>query len=195
MPSITIHERVGEYIAKKENISSYDYYLGLLAPDAPNLEEFAPREERWMAHQRRKDYDEWKKSIKNFYHQEKNYYPKDFMIGYYIHVITDIIFDDLFYESVREKILEEYPFEKAHDIMRKDMNLYYFKEIESIKDLLIKEDKSYDILNISKERLLKWKNKKIEEWNPPNKSVYISEELLKELEEKVYEEFKKITEK
>ena len=100
MPSIIIHEKVGETIGKQLGIHSYDYYLGLLAPDAPNLEGFGSKEERWMAHQRRKDRDEWREAILKFYHQEKDHYPKDFIKGYYIHVLTDIVYDSFFYHII-----------------------------------------------------------------------------------------------
>ena len=66
MPTINIHEKVGYDISKKMGFHSYDYFLGLLAPDAPNVDGFAPKEERWMAHQRRKDYDEWRASLHRF---------------------------------------------------------------------------------------------------------------------------------
>ena len=84
MPSISIQEKVGYEIGKILSISSYDYYLGLLAPDAPNLEGFASKEERWRAHQRRQDYHEWREALDRFYIQEKDHYPHDFLLGYYL---------------------------------------------------------------------------------------------------------------
>ncbi len=188
MPNIMIHEKVGNYISKKINVNSYDYYLGLLAPDAPNLEGFAPKEERWMAHQRRKDYDEWREALISFYNREKDNYPKDFILGYYIHILTDIVYDDFLYLKVREEILKEYDLEKSHDIMRKDMDKYYFEEIEDIKKILNSSNSSYDILNISSKKILLWKEKEMSTWDHSNTSKYITKEITCFLEEQVYNE-------
>ena len=191
MPNIMIHEKVGYYISKKININSYDYYLGLLAPDTPNLEGFAPKEERWMAHQRKKDYDEWRSSILSFYNREKNNYPKDFILGYYIHLLTDIVYDDFLYLKVREEILKEYDMDKSHDIMRKDMDKYFFNEINDIKEILNSSEKSYDILNISSKKLILWKEKEMSLWDHLNTSKYINDEIICFLEEEVYNELVK----
>ena len=195
MPNIMIHEKVGDYIGKQLNINSYDYYLGLMAPDAPNLEGFAPKEERWMAHQRRKDYDEWRKSIISFYQKEKENYPKDFLLGYYIHVLTDIVYDDYFYLEVRKEILKNYSLEESHQIMREDMNKYYFDEINTIKRILQEKEDSYNILNISKSLLIKKKEKEISTWINHNTSKYITEDVIHSLQVKVYEEVLKTIEK
>ncbi len=187
MPSVIIHEKVGEYVGKRLGLDSYDYYLGLLSPDAPNLEGFGPKEERWMAHQRKKDYDEWRESILKFYLQEKDHYPKDFIKGYYIHVMTDIIYDDYFYAIVKEKIKATTE-EDAHPIMREDMTKYSFEGQARIKELLLTKETSYDILNISKERLKKWKKKEITTWKEDNTCLFLTEDIIQHLEEKVYEE-------
>ena len=188
MPSVIIHEKVGNYISKKTGLSSYDYYLGLLAPDTPNLEGFAPKEERWMAHQRKKDYDEWRASILKFYNQEKNNYPQDFIVGYYIHILTDIVYDDFIYSKVRDEIMKDYTKEESHDIMRKDMTKYSFDKITEIEEILSNSSKSYDILNISKEKLLLWKEKEIMSWSKTDTSKYITDEIINELEKRVYNE-------
>jgi len=188
MPNITIHEKVGYEIGKRMNIHSYDYYLGLMAPDTPNLEGFAPKEERWMAHQRKKDYDEWRKSILDFYQKEKENYPKDFLLGYYIHILTDIVYDDYFYIKVREYILKDYTMEEAHQVMRQDMNKYYFKELEEIKEVLLSSKKSYNILNIEEEKLLLWKEKELSLWKEEESCKYISKEIIEKLIEQVYNE-------
>lgn len=185
-----IHEKVGDYISRKIGMNSYDYYLGLLAPDTPNLEGFGPKEERWMAHQRKKDLDEWRDSLQNFYNKEKENHSKDFLLGYYIHILTDIIYDDFIYKKVRKVIEEKYSREESHNKMREDMDHYYFEESERIKEILNQETTSYNILNIEKEKLHKWKEKEINKWPSTNTSTYITEEVIEELQEKVYEELK-----
>ena len=189
MPNVMIHEEVGYFLSNKLNKNSYNYYLGLLAPDSPNNYGFGKKEDRWLAHQRRKDYNEWRNSLKEFYNQEKNNYNEDFLLGYYIHILTDIIYDDFLYLKVREEILKDgYSLEESHDIMRNDMDKYYFNEIEEIKNILSKENETFEINGINKELMSKWKDKVLEEFTNKNESIYITKELINTLNELVYKE-------
>ena len=189
MPNVMIHEEVGYFLSNKLNKNSYNYYLGLLAPDSPNTYGFGKKEDRWLAHQRRKDYNEWRNSLKEFYNQEKNNYNEDFLLGYYIHILTDIIYDDFLYLKVREEILKDgYSLEESHDIMRNDMDKYYFNEIEEVKNILSKENETFEINGINKELMSKWKDKELEEFTNKNESIYITKELINTLNELVYKE-------
>ncbi|MBP5678289.1 MAG: hypothetical protein J6X28_00480 [Bacilli bacterium] len=189
MPSIRIHEKVGDIIGKEIGISSYDYYLGLLAPDTPNIDDIVRKEDRWMAHQRRKDLEEWREAIDHFYRQEKDHYPKDFILGYYIHILTDIVYDDFFYLRVRDTIEETYSREESHQIMRQDMEKYTFDHLSDIKKILQEEDTSYDILNIGKGKLRKWKEKNCSSWDEKRKSQYVTDNIIDDLAKKVLEEY------
>lgn len=189
MPSITIHLQIGYLISKKININSYNYYLGIIAPDSPNLNGFGIKEERWSAHIRKKDLNNWRKDLKDFYYNEIKNYPKDFLLGYYIHILTDIIYDDYFYKIVKEEIIKDNILEEnAHNTMREDMDKYYFKELDIIKNILLNDNTSYNINSISKEKIILWKNKCINNFPSNNNSKYISNKLIKDLANKVYEE-------
>lgn len=189
MPNVMIHEEVGYFLSNKLNKNSYNYYLGLLAPDSPNTYGFGKKEDRWLAHQRRREYNEWRNSLKEFYNQEKNNYNEDFLLGYYIHILTDIIYDDFLYLKVREEILKDgYSLEESHDIMRNDMDKYYFNEIEEVKNILSKENETFEINGINKELMSKWKDKVLEEFTNKNESIYITKELINTLNELVYKE-------
>lgn len=193
MPNIMIHEEVGYFVSKKLNISSYNYFLGILAPDAVNLNGFADKEVRWTSHQRKKDLQEWKENLNNFYQREKDNYPKDFILGYYIHILTDIIYDEFLYDKVRKKILEDnYPKEVAHEIMGQDMNKYCFDEIKEIKEILKSNNKSYSILNINNELLINWKNKTLNLLASKNEVRYITNELISILNKEVLNEINKL---
>ena len=184
MPNIRIHEEVAYlYTRTHRDFDNKYFYLGVLAPDTPNLNGFAPKEERWTAHQRDKDYNEWERKIKKFYIENKDNYNKYFIFGYLFHVITDIVYDRDIYLDVREKILEDnISLEDSHNVMRKDMDYYgtNFKEFDYIKDQLIKIDEYYDILNIKKDKLEEWtiKNLKDEEIHD---SKYINKETINRL--------------
>ena len=188
MPNIMIHEEVGHYLSKKINKNSYNFFLGILAPDSPNTYGFGKKEDRWLAHQRRKDYDEWRSALKEFYQKEKTNYDEDFLLGYYIHILTDIIYDDFLYLKVREEILKDnHTLEESHDIMRNDMD----KECETalfIKSILNKDNTTYEINGISKELMSEWKEKVLREINNKNESIYITQEIIDTLNELVYKE-------
>lgn len=189
MPNIMIHEEVGHYLSKKINKNSYNFYLGIIAPDSPNTYGFGKKEDRWLAHQRRKDYDEWRKSLKEFYEKEKNNYDEDFLLGYYIHILTDIVYDDFLYLKVREEILKDnHTLKESHDIMRNDMDKYYFNGIEDIKAILKQDNSTYEINGISKELMSEWKEKVLKELNNKNECVYINQEIIDTLNELVYKE-------
>ena len=47
MPTTMIHEKIAYDLAKKyPELDTSDFYLGILAPDTPNLHGFAPKEMR-----------------------------------------------------------------------------------------------------------------------------------------------------
>lgn len=185
MPNIRIHEEVAYLYAQKNK--EYDnkyFYLGVLAPDAPNLDGFGPKEERWMAHQRDKDYKKWKDNIKKFYKQNKDKYNKYFIFGYYFHVITDIVYDKDFYLDVRETILKDnISLEDSHHVMRQDMDYYgsTFKEFDYIKEKLLEIDEYFEILNIKKDKLKAWKDLNLKE-ERVKEPKYLNKNIILKLE-------------
>ena len=193
MPNIRIHEEVAYIFAKKYNeYDNRDFYLGVLSPDAVNLEGFGSKKERWLAHQRDKNYYIWRDNIIKFYNDNKDNYNKYFIFGYLFHVITDIVYDEFFYLKVREKILEDgIELEDSHNVMRDDMDKYMFRNYDYITSKLKEKNKYYSILNIDEERLEKWTKKNLIDIEITN-SRYINKELIIELEEQVESEILKI---
>ena len=189
MPNIMIHEEVAYFLSDKININTYNYYLGILAPDSVNLFGFAPKKDRWISHVRCSDYNEWRESLKKFYLENKDLYDKDFLLGYCVHILTDIIYDDYIYLNVREEIINDgISFDDSHNVMRNDMDKYYFDKIEIIKDILDSSNNSFDINNIGFEILLKWKIKCINNFVKSNTSKYITDSVIELLNKKVLEE-------
>ena len=72
MPSSNIHLKVAYELNKRLNINSIDFIVGNIAPDAVNINGFAPREERWTAHLRDKDLDTWIEKMLNITHYQRN---------------------------------------------------------------------------------------------------------------------------
>ena len=191
MPNIRIHEEVAYiYTRTHKEFDNKNFYLGVLAPDTPNLNGFGKKEERWTAHQRDKDYDIWENKIKKFYEENKNKYDKYFIFGYLFHVITDIVYDRDFYLDVREIILKDnISLEDSHNVMRQDMDYYgtNFKEFDYIKNKLLELDEYYDILNINKDKLEQWTKKNLQK-EEIIQTKYISNEIINKLEKIVEKE-------
>ena len=68
MPIISIHEEVALLITQKyKDLDTSDFYLGAMAPDSVNLEFFAPKEDRWTTHLRKKDLTDWRLNLRKYY--------------------------------------------------------------------------------------------------------------------------------
>lgn len=197
MPTVSIHEEVAYNIAKKyPSFDNADFYLGALAPDTVNLHGFAPKELRWKAHVRDKDLDIWLNNVKVFYQTNKGKYKEDFLLGYILHIITDIVHDKYFYWPVREEMKKDnIPEEEQHPLLRDCMFEYgYQNEKEPfrihIKELL-NEVEGYNFKEIKKEDLIAWKNHCFKEHQSNEKiNKFITKEHINALTNKVEELFK-----
>ena len=197
MPTVLIHEEVAYNIAKKyKQLDNKDFYLGALAPDTVNLNGFASKEERWNSHLRNENLDTWLENVKKFYNENKDKYNKYFLLGYVLHIITDIVHDKYFYQDIRTEMTKNNINEdEQHPLLRKYMLEYgCLDENNQIREYindLLKEHTGYNIKNISKEDLIAWKNKCFSNYNEkvhPNN--YITKNHIKELSKKTEEEFK-----
>lgn len=198
MPIISIHEEVAIRLAKNNNdLDTKDFYLGVCAPDTVNLNGFAEKEKRWTSHQRKKDLNDWRKSLKEFYKKEKTNYPNNFLLGYITHILTDIIYDDYFYDNVKKEIINDNNSnEDPHILMGKDMEYYSSnsKYKNKIKEVLSNQDKFYDILNITSKELELFINKN-QKTNYENKiNRYINDNLINNLTKKVESELQEYIE-
>ena len=153
MPNTVVHEEVGYYLSKKLDTSSYEYYLGLMAPDAVNVEHFANKQERWTSHVRDKDLNIWKENLKKFYKEEKNKINNDFLLGYTIHILTDIVYDEYFEEKIHKEILKNNQEKDYWYIKWSDMDKYSFKEQSTINTILLKNN------NYNKRKTIKMERK------------------------------------
>ena len=192
MPTSVIHEIVGKKLTNKyKKLDNYNFYLGNIAPDSVNINGFAPKEERWFAHLRDKDLNIWKENIIDFYNTNKDKYEESFFIGYITHIMTDIIYDELFYDKV-VKPMKKINLEghEAHLYMLDEMNAYGINNVEynEVLNCLKKNNNYYDIRNINKKIMEEWKLKIINQVLPSIKVEFITEEIINSLEYSVEKE-------
>ena len=197
MPSSNIHLKVAYELNKRLNINSIDFIVGNIAPDAVNINGFAPREERWTAHLRDKDLDTWIENAKTFYKQNEGKIDNDFLLGYTSHLLTDVLHDKYLYMNQKEQIIKDTKcnIEDAHDILREDMNNYSFKEFYEIKDSLLEYENRYEILNIDKEKLNKWIRIVVNIYRENKVSKYQKDEDIEFLIEKIENILKQLLKK
>ena len=197
MPSSNIHLKVAYELNKRLNINSIDFIVGNIAPDAVNINGFAPREERWPAHLRDKDLDTWIENTKTFYKQNEGKIDNNFLLGYTSHLLTDVLHDKYLYMNQKEQILKDTKcnIEDAHDILREDMNNYSFKEFYEIKDSLLEYENRYEILNIDKEKLNKWIRIVVNIYRENKVSKYQKDEDIEFLIEKIENILKQLLKK
>ena len=197
MPSSNIHLKVAYELNKRLNINSIDFIVGNIAPDAVNINGFAPREERWPAHLRDKDLDTWIENAKTFYKQNEGKIDNNFLLGYTSHLLTDVLHDKYLYMNQKEQILKDTKcnIEDAHDILREDMNNYSFKEFYEIKDSLLEYENRYEILNIDKEKLNKWIRIVVNIYRENKVSKYQKDEDIEFLIEKIENILKQLLKK
>ena len=189
MPTSVIHEIVAKKITTSNKmLDNYNFYLGCVAPDAVNFSGFASKEIRWKSHLRDKNLQVWKRNVLNFYIKNKNKYEESFIKGYVVHIFTDIIYDEKFYDIVVNPMKEiNLVNHEAHLYMLEEMDAYgnnnldYQYVIDKLKTL----DINYQIINISKEQLNNWKNKVISKNLPTIKVKYITENIIDELTKEV----------
>lgn len=193
MPTTVIHEIVAKKIAQTEKYSyldNYDFYLGSIAPDAVNLEGFAEKSVRWNAHLRDSNLETWKNNIISFYNNEKE--KTLFLKGYITHIMTDIIYDEYLYDEVIEKIKELTDTENPHKFMQQEMDT--FKTHKAHLDVIncLKENNhSYQIRNISKDLLSKWKEKVLKQELEDRNSIFITEDIIDKLTDLTLDELEK----
>ena len=192
MPTFVIHEKVGFDIGKKINLHSYNYYLGLLAPDSNKIRVALTDEDRYRSHLRDRDYNKWRLQLKEFYIDNIDNYDNDFLMGYIIHILTDIVYDEFFYSTVINSMKKDCLCTSSyHQSMFMDMDNYYFKELYGINDILKNSSITYDILDIKRGEMKRWKNLQIGRSKHKNTCIYITKDIFKGIEEKVIEELER----
>ena len=72
------------------------------------------------------------------------------------------------------------------------MDKYSFKEQSTINTILLKNNNYIEIKNITKEKLLKWKEKYLKNQSNLNKSLYFNQKIIDNLNIRVEEELKEI---
>ncbi len=186
MPSILFHELVGHEFAKKhKNYNNKEFILGIIVPDAVNAYGFASKENRWKSHCRDKNLDKWILNIVEFYKENKEKYEKYYLMGYLLHVLTDIFCDKIYNEQIYPDLLEKgYNYETAYKFYELELEKIENNKINSLWWKKVKESfKSTEktpISNINKKMIEDWEKYIIEKYSTRKyeEQGYISDKFV-----------------
>lgn len=194
MPSSLFHLNVSKKIAEKyPKYDTPNFYIGTIAPDAIHVNGFAEKSIRWSAHKRAKDLEEWKLNIIHFYEEEKNNFSQDYLLGYIVHVLTDIVVDQMFYkEGIYENIIKSRANEnEASKFFKNQIQVYENSQLneEWWKDVKNKLNsaQAYEINNIHEKEIIGWKEKILKDYEMAQfeKCDYVTPKMLDECLNKV----------
>lgn len=136
MPSIAVHLAVAAQLAERLDITDFpDFYLGAIAPDSVNAAGFASAEERYGAHIRSRNYDEWKANILRYraLHEKDYAQNPDFFKGVLLHLYTDIAWD----EVVQPELFD---FLRSLGIEEENLNSEKWNELRGFDSAIAKSD-------------------------------------------------------
>ena len=189
MPSILFHELVGyEFVKRHKSCNNKEFILGIIVPDAVNAYGFASKENRWKSHCRDKDLNKWTSNIIDFYKKNEGTYEKYYLMGYLIHVLTDIFCDKIYNEKIYPDLLKKgYNYDSAYrfyeialeKLENNNIDSLWWKEVKES----LKNTKKVPILNIDEKMIEDWEKYLIEKYNErqyENKG-YITDEFIEEV--------------
>lgn len=193
MPSILFHELVGYQFAQKhKKYDTPNFYLGAMVPDAVNAYGFASKEKRWQAHLRDENLEKWQTNILNFYKENYQKQENTYLMGYLVHVLTDIICDKIYQEKLYPDLLKKgYDYHSAY--------AYYEKAIEKLENhninelwwnkakINIQKGEKIPINNISEKMIEDWINYTIKKYKNRNyeEEEYITINFVNEVINKI----------
>lgn len=165
MPGAITHLKTAHYILKNEIASvsqPKQFYLGSISPDSVNVNGHADKSIRWPAHLRDSDLDVWLNNVKQFYELQKSETKSDFLLGYIIHIITDIVWDKYFEKQLCGQFLTAgIPMEMWKSYRWAE--LYGYEKLSSRSDLF-KNDVLLELKNAAIESVGTLKAEQVEDY-------------------------------
>ncbi|MFT3951259.1 MAG: hypothetical protein QM689_04800 [Oscillospiraceae bacterium] len=138
MPSFAVHLFAAKKIAEDAGLSvPAEFFLGAVAPDAVNMQDYAPEAVRYRAHFRVRDEAAWQRSLYDFLKTESPRHSapqtRGFVLGYFVHIATDLAWDQL----VQPKL---FAFLKAAGVAPAALKKAKWEEIFRLNDALMRRE-------------------------------------------------------
>lgn len=153
MPFPMVHLFVAHDLAITEKIDNLSqFYLGILAPDSYYHRKDYSFEDRKISHLTVDDINRWQDNTICFIEQHKHDPQKWFYIGYGVHILTDIYWDDIIYKPFLHSYSQskEASHSNPRQLYRSDMtmiDLWLYRTCEFKNDvwLYLSQGKGIDI--------------------------------------------------
>ena len=191
MPLPMIHLATAREYAKDFStlLNCPEFYLGSISPDAIHMRVNTERKDKNVTHLHAEG-DSWKDNVLKFLKQSKTNPNYNFLLGYGIHILTDIIWHETIYIAFKRQYekdsnpLQDIRWAYYNDTDQLDFELYEICEWrKNIWNLLKKSDRcsvegilETDEIIAWKDRTLEWFNRGVSQHKNPIK--YISLENL-----------------
>lgn len=167
MPLPMIHLATARECAK-ETINLIDcqkYYLGSISPDAVHMRANIQKNDKRITHLFAEG-DLWKVNVLEFIKQNKFKTDYNFILGYGIHILTDIIWNETLYRKFKLKYekdpapIQDIAWAYYNDTDKLDFELYKVLEWRQEVWELLKKTKSIGIEGIlNSDEIDAWKNR------------------------------------
>jgi hypothetical protein len=152
MPLPMVHLAVARKITKDFNkINNLSlYYLGAIAPDAIHMRKNQVPEDKQKSHLYSRNI-QGIDNVNNYYAEKNNCLDRNFLLGYCIHVLTDIYWHETLYSSFKHKYsqdsepIQEQKWAYYNDTDKLDFELYKTLEWKDEVWSLLKEVRGIDV--------------------------------------------------
>lgn len=166
MPLPMVHLGTARVYAKdySELLHCPEYYLGCISPDAIHVRGNIDKKDKRITHLHAEG-PEWENNVINFLKQNRNKKNYNFLLGYGIHILTDIIWwETVYIKFKQEYIKDQNPVQDLksayyNDTDQLDFELYKNSEWrESIWSLLKKSESFFVEGLLEESEITAWKS-------------------------------------
>lgn len=200
MPASLTHLMVGQKALAcmaPENLPQY--WLGCVVPDAPNLDGFASKEERWHFHLRDRELTQWMENIVAFRREQAKAVERSYLLGYIVHTVADVVWDELF-EKRLDQAIQGQKLTKEERFRSRWSEHYRYEREQRTADWWLKGVAPQLRLAIPQEingmemKLVeRWRDYLVEDYNPVANTAtvgFVTAEIVEEFGERVAERLK-----
>lgn len=200
MPGSITHLMAAYYYNKLHGMTlGPDFYLGSISPDSVNVLGHASKEKRWSTHLRNQDLDIWTDNVKSFYDENKLKVNNDFLKGYVIHILTDIVWDRK-YDSLLYRFLLLSGVDKDRLKDERWAEIYGYEQTQINSDWLntevlpkLKCANLVSVFNLDDIQVQRWKHKILSKDLPIGREIsYLNDEIMLDFYKNISLEAEKI---
>ena len=167
MPGPITHLKTAYFIFENKIASvsqPEQFFLGSISPDSVNINGHAAKEIRWPAHLRDFEPKKWLLNVREFYEKQSGQQSDNsFLLGYIIHIITDIVWD-MYFERELWVRFEQISLPRELWKAERWNELYGYEQLQLKQPwfdsvaLMLEDSKPETVGTLSLEQVAKWRD-------------------------------------